>query len=84
MRGYEPAEVDRRLAELTAAAEAAEERAAELARQVAELTASEAAARRTAEASHESSYADFGERIGQILLLAQEEAENCAAPPRPR
>ena len=31
MRGYEPAEVDRRLAELTAAAEAAEQRAAELA-----------------------------------------------------
>ena len=39
MRGYEPSEVDRRVAELTYAAAAAQHQAAELQRQVDELNA---------------------------------------------
>ena len=48
MRGYEPSEVDRRVAELTYATAAAQHQAAELQRQVDELTAAVEAAREAA------------------------------------
>ncbi|MDQ1733014.1 MAG: hypothetical protein QOK10_3173, partial [Pseudonocardiales bacterium] len=76
MRGYEPSEVDRRIAELSAAVAAARQQSAGLARQVAELTAvADQAARQPQAAPVEASFGHFGERIGKILTLAQEEAD---------
>ena len=77
MRGYEPAQVDRRLAELTQALAAARQEASAHANRAEQLAAAEAAARRaaaaaTAKPAAEPSYADFGERIGKILALADE------------
>lgn len=77
MRGYDPAEVDQRLAELTAAAETAARQVAELTGRVEELTSCEAAARQAAVATSQGDRPDFSElgvRIGQILTLAHEEA----------
>ena len=70
MRGYEPTEVDRRVAELTVAADAAEQQAAELARRVEELTAADVHRYPSA-----PSFGDLGTRIGQMLTLANEEAD---------
>ena len=71
LRGYEPAQVNRRIEELSAAvAEAAALRDALAARL-------EAAERERGEApvAAEPSYEQLGARVGQILALAREEAE---------
>ncbi|PZS25493.1 MAG: hypothetical protein DLM58_22370 [Pseudonocardiales bacterium] len=76
MRGYDPAAVDYRIAELTAALDAEQQHAADMAEQVRQLSALaedaslQAAQREPAPAS----FADLGERVGQILILAEEEA----------
>jgi cell division septum initiation protein DivIVA len=77
MRGYDPAAVDYRIAELTAALNAAHQHATEMADRVRQLTAH-------AEDSHPAeqrpvTFADFGERVGQILMLAEEEAAQIRA-----
>lgn len=78
MRGYEPTAVDHRIAELTAALGAAHQHAGQLTDQVRQLTAlAEDSSLRAAERGQEPAtvtFADFGERVGQILLLAEEEA----------
>lgn len=80
MRGYEPAEVDRRLAELTAARDAAEQQAARLATRVEELSASDVPARQAADASSRGpTFTSLGARIGQILSLADDEADELRA-----
>ena len=79
MRGYDPTEVDRALGQTRAevndlreridAAEAAAERARAEAG-----TAHEALVAREAQESERPTYAHFGERVGQILALAEAEA----------
>jgi hypothetical protein len=77
MRGYEPAAVEHRIAELTAALGAAHQHAAQLSDRVRQLSALEQESRRQAAERPEPlapTFADFGARVGQILLLAEEEA----------
>ena len=76
MRGYDPAQVDERLSELTQAAETAERQAREATTRADQLAASLAAALGNSAASD---YAGLGARVGQILTLAQEEAEQLRA-----
>jgi DivIVA domain-containing protein len=64
MRGYDPAAVDQHVAELSAALGAATQQVAALSQRVDALAAKAA----------EQTYTDLGERIGQILTLAEEEA----------
>src|SRR5579875_3985906 len=78
MRGYDPGEVDRRIAELSQAAAEATARADELAQRVDAL--SEKAAEQDREQvkpkpPEEPTFHDFGKRIGRILAMAEEEAE---------
>jgi cell division septum initiation protein DivIVA len=85
--GYDPQEVDRHLAELSQAAVDANSRAESLHRQMAELTdeheAATAQAARATEASQgakthisaQPTFHDFGKRVGHILAMAEEEAE---------
>jgi len=77
--GYDPLEVDRRLAELAQAASEADERAEQLARKVDELQKAAAAEKSKAAAKPlppaEPTFHDFGKRIGRILAMAEEEAE---------
>src|SRR4051812_28452781 len=78
MRGYDPNEVDRHLTQLQTAFDAEQQRAAGLADQV-ERAKSEAAAAQRARADAETaaaqpSFDSFGARVGQILSLADEEA----------
>ncbi|HET7194188.1 MAG TPA: DivIVA domain-containing protein [Nocardioides sp.] len=68
LRGYEPAEVDRVVAALVARAEEAEERVSALEARVAE------AASASATPAEPPSYEHLGERVGQILALAEHEA----------
>ncbi len=81
MRGYDPAEVDRVIAELTAAARAADQRIDELGGQVRNLSAKvEEAESRPVVTSKPAppakpTFADFGERVGRIMALAEEEAD---------
>ena len=80
--GYDPVEVDRRLAELTAAAEPAEQQVAELTRRVEELTTSPAAVcahLRGRLRSRRAELRDLGARISQMLTLANEEADELRA-----
>lgn len=77
LRGYEPGEVDRRTRELTESAQAARQQAEALSLRVRELEEvhaelAQAAAERGAVTS--GSFAELGERIGQMLSLAEEEA----------
>jgi len=76
MRGYEPSAVEHRIAELNAALHAAHQHATQLTDQVRELTAlAEDASLRAAQHTPATvTFADFGERVGQILALAEEEA----------
>lgn len=77
MRGYEPAEVDRRFAELAQAHSGAEARVADLLRQVSELSALLEVVREEASSRPEPkppTFSDFGARVSQILSLAEEEA----------
>lgn len=77
--GYDPAEVDRHLSELSAAAIAANERADSLARKVQDLTTQAASAQAASKVRpappEEPTFHDFGKRIGRILAMAEEEAE---------
>ncbi|MEP6852391.1 MAG: hypothetical protein ABJA87_07025 [bacterium] len=78
MRGYDPAEVDRRIAELSYAAGAEQQRARDLQRQVDELAAATEAARQQADTAPatpaEPDFTALGSRVGQILSLAEAEA----------
>ncbi|HOG30362.1 MAG TPA: DivIVA domain-containing protein, partial [Vicinamibacterales bacterium] len=88
LRGYDPAQVDQVVAELTAAAEAARQEAAGLSVQASKLEAGHAELRsqldardaqltKLREASRTAaapSFAGLGDRVGQILTLADEEA----------
>lgn len=69
-RGYEPAQVDERVRELTQAVEVARRQSVELARRVEELESQQQSTGDTSEPT----FADLGARIGSILTLAQEEA----------
>lgn len=76
MRGYDATEVDRRVGELTDAATAAQQQAQELSSRLREV---EEHSRTVQEASQghpasPPSFDELGERIGQILVLAEEEA----------
>ncbi len=68
LRGYEPAEVDRVVAGLQARAAEAEAAAVALERRVAEAASS------SATPAEPPSYEHLGERVGQILALAEQEA----------
>lgn len=87
--GYDPQEVDRHVAELARSARDSQARTEELAAQVAQLTtqtqqdaqvardqaAHEQAAAVKPQPPAEPSFHDFGKRIGHILAMAEEEAE---------
>jgi hypothetical protein len=80
IRGYDPAAVDYRIAELTAALNAAHQQANEMAERVRALTAlAEDSRLQTKQEPHQPTYVDFGERVGQILVLAEEEATQIRA-----
>lgn len=93
LRGYDPAQVDQVVAELTAAAEAARQEAATYSVQAskleaghgelrAELVAKESALAKLAEANRTAaapSFAGLGDRVGQILTLADEESKQLRA-----
>jgi cell division septum initiation protein DivIVA len=80
MRGYDPAAVDYRIAELTAALNAAHQEANEMAERVSQLTALAEDSQLYAEQERqEVTFADFGDRVGQILILAEEEAAQIRA-----
>ena len=68
LRGYEPAEVDRVVATLQARAEEAEAAASALESRLAEVASSHATP------AEPASYEHLGERVGQILALAEHEA----------
>ena len=85
LRGYEPAQVDQRLSELTEHLHASQDRAAELAREVEQL-GRRLAAQQAAPAPvlappapAAPTFADLGARIAQILTLAEEEAAELLA-----
>lgn len=74
MRGYDPTEVDRRIDELT---KASQQQIQELSTRLREVE--QAYARTLQEAKEERTaspptFSEFGERVGQILVLAEEEA----------
>ncbi|MEO6885301.1 MAG: hypothetical protein ABI232_03315 [Jatrophihabitantaceae bacterium] len=77
--GYDPVEVDRHVSELSASAGAANERAESLARKVQELNKQATSAQQANKARpappEEPTFHDFGKRIGRILAMAEEEAE---------
>ena len=77
LRGYEPAQVNRRLEELTAAAaQAAAQRDALAARlQAVERERSEAAPAEVAPAPAPATFEHLGARVAQILTLATDEAD---------
>jgi cell division septum initiation protein DivIVA len=72
--GYDPAEVERHIAELTKAATDAQQRADELAAQAAAGPVSMDKAGKPMPPV-EPTFHDFGKRIGRILAMAEEEAE---------
>ena len=81
MRGYEPSEVDRYIAQLTTAMESANHRVEELGAEVSRLSAEAEETRNRPVAvakpapPTKATFADLGERIGRILALAEEEAD---------
>ena len=77
LRGYDPAEVDRRFQELVTTEQSARAEAAALAARVQELERANQDASQAVEAAQASStptYEDLGARISQMLTLADEEA----------
>jgi cell division septum initiation protein DivIVA len=89
LRGYEPAQVDKKIRELTEAAHSGRDEVEQLRRRVAELEQAVAQTRRRAEedvtAAHAAGAAEpaapveptfelLGSRVGKILALAEEEA----------
>ncbi len=93
LRGYDPAQVDQVVAELTAAAEAARQEAATVSVHASKLEASHGDLRAQLEAKDTQlsklreasraavapSFAGLGDRVGQILTLADEEAAQLRA-----
>ncbi|MEO9138502.1 MAG: DivIVA domain-containing protein [Jatrophihabitans sp.] len=76
MRGYEPSEVDRHLADLSNAAASATARADQLAQELENVHRQ--ADERTPDKPKppsEPTFHDFGKRVGRILAMAEEEAE---------
>ena len=81
--GYDPIEVDRRVAELTEASAAAQQQAQEAKRRSDELAGKVAELQKVADERAkakplppaEPTFHDFGKRIGRILAMAEEEAE---------
>lgn len=77
MRGYDPAAVDQYIAQLTQALAAAQQQSAELGGRVNDLAAAVEQARMQAETPPAApTFADLGARVGQILTLAEEEAND--------
>src|SRR5688572_24193686 len=75
LRGYEPGQVDRRLAELAERVESSEQKAASYAERVRMLEQQAAeGADREPETATPPTFAHLGERVTQILTLADEEA----------
>jgi DivIVA domain-containing protein len=73
-RGYDPDEVDRAVGALTSQADAARQRAEELEGRVHQLEAAHAAGEQVA--TDPLSFAHLGDRVGQILSLAEDEAHD--------
>src|SRR5881275_91298 len=73
--GYDPAEVEAHVAELSRAATDAQQRADQLADQVEQLAAADRASGGKPMPPAEPTFHDFGKRIGRILAMAEEEAE---------
>src|SRR3954470_7618516 len=81
--GYDPIEVDRRVAELTQTANLAQQQAQEAQQRVDELSARVADLQKAVEEKgsdkplppEEPTFHDFGKRIGRILAMAEEEAQ---------
>lgn len=79
-RGYEPTDVDQRMADLLSQLSSQHQQVMELTARVHELEAAASFVSATAaEPVPAPSYADFGARIGQILALAEEEATEVRA-----
>src|SRR5262245_36339969 len=76
--GYDPAQVDHRVRQLTEAVDAARRQSVELARRVEDLESSLTSAKSDTRKS-EPTFAEFGERVGRILALAEEEAADLRA-----
>src|SRR5579884_151603 len=80
MRGYDPSEVDRQMAELSRAVAEANARADELEQRIQTLTqAEEDRQLAKPQPPPEPTFHDFGKRIGRILAMAEEEAEEMRA-----
>src|SRR5581483_4160466 len=82
--GYDPTEVERHVSELARAASEAQQRTEELTRTVEQLK--QAAVEREKELAAakpvpppEPTFHDFGKRVGSILAMAEEEAEEMRA-----
>jgi cell division septum initiation protein DivIVA len=75
LRGYDPAQVDRRIAELHDSAGSAQQQLDELTKRVHELEDLQASGEIEQAPAQPASFAHLGQRIGQILELAEEEAE---------
>lgn len=73
--GYDPVEVERHIAELAKAAAEAQDRADALADQLDELSKSDRVKLSKPLPPAEPTFHDFGKRIGRILAMAEEEAE---------
>lgn len=73
--GYDPAEVERHVAELSKAAADAQQRADELAAQLGGAGAGDQGRGAKPMPPVEPTFHDFGKRIGRILAMAEEEAE---------
>ena len=76
MRGYEPEAVDKYIAQLAGAVSTARREAAELGRRVEDLAASGKQRRQEPMPMATPTYAELGERITQMLTLAEEEANS--------
>jgi chromosome segregation ATPase len=73
--GYDPTEVDRHVSELAKSASEAQQRADGLAEQLERLNNAESVASDKPMPPAEPTFHDFGKRIGRILAMAEEEAE---------
>ena len=74
LRGYDPAQVDRRVQELTETAESAIHKVGELSGRVRRIEEERAQHPEGDEASQGLAFSHLGERVGRILTLADEEA----------
>src|SRR5262245_34818683 len=74
LRGYDPAEVDRVIGDLTGRVQAAEQAATKLHERVQQAEAARNAVAENAAPVQPPTFAHLGERVGQILTLAEDEA----------